>query len=84
METYTLTSKGRPATIGSGQALRLYEVMEELGGGPISLDKIVEKCEYRNYAALLETETSVTRSVKHDLVRNQDEKPGQTDSVSEK
>jgi hypothetical protein len=33
METYKLTSKGRPATLGGGQATRLYDVMEELGGG---------------------------------------------------
>jgi hypothetical protein len=46
METYTLTSKARPR-VGLGQATCLYSVMEELGGGPVTLDQIVEKCEYR-------------------------------------
>jgi hypothetical protein len=69
METYKLTSKGRPATLGDGQATRLYDVMEELGGGPLTLEQIVEKCEYRKYAALLEKETSVSRSVKFHLNR---------------
>jgi hypothetical protein len=69
METYTLTSKGKPATLGDGQASRLYDVMEELGGGPVSLQQIVEKSEYRRYAALLKTEMSVSRSVKYHLNR---------------
>jgi hypothetical protein len=32
METYTLTSKGRPTTLVDGRASRVYDVMEELGG----------------------------------------------------
>jgi hypothetical protein len=32
METYKLTSKGRPATLGDGQATRLYDVMEDWAG----------------------------------------------------
>jgi hypothetical protein len=42
MNTYTLTSKARPR-LGSGQATRLYDVMEELSGGPVTLDQIVER-----------------------------------------
>lgn len=56
METYTLTSKARPRLQG-GQETRLYDVMEELGGGPVTLEQIVKQCEYRRYAALLKTET---------------------------
>jgi hypothetical protein len=66
METYTLTSKARPR-VGLGQATCLYSVMEELGGGPATLDQIVEKCEYRGYASLLRTEPSVRASVKYHL-----------------
>jgi hypothetical protein len=66
METYTLTSKARPR-VGLGQATCLYSVMEELGGGPVTLDQIVEKCEYRCYASLLRTEPSVRASVEYHL-----------------
>jgi hypothetical protein len=66
METYTLTSKARPR-VGLGQATCLYSVMEELGGGPATLDQIVEKCEYRGYASLLRTEPSVRASVEYHL-----------------
>ena len=66
METYTLTSKARPR-VGLGQATCLYGVMEELGGGPVTLDQIVEKCEYRRYASLLKTEPSVRASVEYHL-----------------
>jgi hypothetical protein len=53
--------------MGAGQATRLYDVMEELGGGPVTLDQIVEKCEYRRYASLLRTEPSVRASVEWHL-----------------
>jgi hypothetical protein len=66
METYTLTSKARPR-VGLGQATCLYSVMEELGGGPVTLDQNVEKCEYRRYASLLRTEPSVRASVEYHL-----------------
>jgi hypothetical protein len=41
--------------------------MEELGGGPVTLDQIVEKCEYRGYASLLRAEPSVRASVEYHL-----------------
>jgi hypothetical protein len=66
MVTYTLTSKARPR-LGVGQATRLYDVMEELGGGPVTLDEIVEKCEYRRYGSLLKTEPSIGASVEWHL-----------------
>jgi hypothetical protein len=66
MNTYTLTSKARPR-LGDGQETRLYEVMEELGDGPVSLDQIVKQCEYRRYASLLKTEPSVRNSVEWHL-----------------
>ena len=66
MDTYTLTSKARPR-LGGGQETRLYEVMEELGDGPVSLDQIVKQCEYRRYASLLKTEPSVRNSVEWHL-----------------
>ena len=66
MDTYTLTSKARPR-LGDGQETRLYEVMEELGDGPVSLDQIVKQCEYRRYASLLKTEPSVRNSVEWHL-----------------
>lgn len=46
MDTYSLISKARPR-LGDGQETRLYDVMEELGGGPVTLDQIVKQCEYR-------------------------------------
>jgi len=66
MDTYTLTSKARPR-LGDGQETRLYEVMEELGDGPVSLDQIVKQCEYRRYASLLKTEPSVRNSLEWHL-----------------
>jgi len=66
MDTYTLTSKARPR-LGDGQETRLYDVMEELGDGPIALDKIVKQCEYRRYMSLLKTEPSVQASVEWHL-----------------
>jgi hypothetical protein len=36
--------------------------MEELGGGPLSLEQIVKQCEYRRYGSLLKT-ASVRDSV---------------------
>lgn len=62
MDAYTLTSKARPR-LQDGQETRLYDAMEELGGGPLTLDQIVKQCEYRRYAALLKTESSVSNSV---------------------
>lgn len=62
MDTYTLTSKARPR-LRDGQETRLYDAMEELGGGPVTLDEIVKQCEYRRYASLLKTEPSVRNSV---------------------
>lgn len=64
--TFTLTSKARPR-LRSGQETRLYEVMEELGGGPVTLDQIVRQCEYRRYGSLLKTEPSIENSVKWHL-----------------
>ncbi len=65
-ETYTLTSKARPR-LQDGQETRLYDVMEELGAGPVTLDQIVKHCEYRRYAALLKAEPSVRNSVQWHL-----------------
>lgn len=58
METYTLKSKARPSTLRGGQETRLYDVMEELGGGPVTFEQIVKQCEYRRYGTLLKTETT--------------------------
>jgi hypothetical protein len=66
MDTYILTSKAR-ARLGDGQATRLYDVMEELGGGPVTLDQIVKQCEYRRYGSLLRTEPSIRHSVEWHL-----------------
>src|ERR1700722_8074621 len=66
MGIYTLTSKARPR-LQDGQESRLYEVMEELGGGPLTLDQIVRQCEYRRYGALLRTEPSIRASVEYHL-----------------
>jgi len=66
MEAYTLVSKARPRLKG-GQESRLYEVIEELGGGPVTLDQIVKQCEYRRYSSLLKTEPSVRNSVEWHL-----------------
>ena len=66
MDTYTLMSKAR-LRLQDGQETRLFEVMEELGGGPISLEQIVKRCEYRRYQLLLKTEPSVTNSVLYHL-----------------
>ena len=62
MHTYTLASKARPR-LQDGQESRLYDVIEELGGGPLTLDQIVTQCEYRRYGALLKTEPSISNSV---------------------
>jgi len=62
METYKLTSKARPR-LQEGQETRLYDVMEELGGGPLILEQVVKQCEYRKYAFLLKTEPSIHNSV---------------------
>jgi hypothetical protein len=69
MDTFTLTSKARPP-LQDGQETRLYDVMEELGGGPATLDQIVKQCEYRRYASLLKTEPSVHNSVTWHLRRS--------------
>lgn len=66
MDSYTLTSKARPR-LQDGQETRLYDVMEELGGGPVTLTQIVKQCEYRRYASLLKTEPSVEDSVAYHL-----------------
>jgi hypothetical protein len=55
METYTLKSKARPSTLRDGQETRLYDVMEELGGGPLTFETIVKQCEYRRYQTKTET-----------------------------
>jgi hypothetical protein len=68
MDTYTLISKARPS-LGEGQETRLDDVMEELGGGPVTLEQIVKQCEYRRYAALLKTEPSIQNSVEYHLRR---------------
>jgi hypothetical protein len=68
MDTYALTSKARPRLQG-GQETRLYDVMEELGGGHLTLDQIVKQCEYRRYASLLKTEPSISNSVTWHLRR---------------
>ena len=68
MDTFMLTSKARPR-LQDGQETRLYDVMEELGGGPATLDQIVKQCEYRRYASLLKTEPSVRNSVTWHLRR---------------
>lgn len=56
MDTYTLASKARPR-LQDGQETRLYDAIEELGGGPLTLDQIVKQCKYRRYESLLKTET---------------------------
>ena len=66
MDAYTLTSKATPR-LQDGQETRLYEVMEELGGGPVTLDQIEKKCEYRRYGALFKTETSIRKSLEYHL-----------------
>lgn len=66
MDIYTLASKARPR-LQAGQETRLYDVMEELGSGPVTLEQIVKKCEYRRYASLLKTEPSIQNSVTHHL-----------------
>jgi len=66
MDNYTLTSKGRPR-LGDGQETRIYDVMEELGHGPVTSDQIVKQCEYRRYGSLLQTEPSIRNSVEWHL-----------------
>ena len=66
MDTYKLVSQARPR-LGDGQEVRLYDVMEELGNGPITLDQILKQCEYRRYGALLRAEPSVRNSVRFHL-----------------
>jgi len=55
MDTYTLKAKARPSTLRNGQETRFYDVMEELGGGPVTLEQIVKRCEYRRYQSKTET-----------------------------
>ena len=62
MDSYRLTSMARPR-LQDGQETRLYEVLEELGDGPHTLDQIVSQCEYRRYGSLLKTEPSIRSSV---------------------
>jgi hypothetical protein len=66
MGIYKLISQARPR-LRDGQETRLYDVLEELGVGPVTLDQIVKQCEYRRYAALLKTEPSVRNSVEYHL-----------------
>lgn len=66
MDTYTLTSKAKPR-LSEGQAECLYKVMEDLNGGPATLEQIVEQCECRRFRSLLKTEPSVEASVKYHL-----------------
>jgi len=63
---HALISKARPR-LGDGQETRLYDVMEELGDGPVTLDQIVKQCEYRRYGSLLRTEPSIRDSVEWHL-----------------
>jgi hypothetical protein len=67
LESYKLKSKARPATVGDRQALRVYELMEELGGGPATMEEILKLAEYRKYRFLLVKETSVERSIRYHL-----------------
>jgi hypothetical protein len=62
MDTCTLTSKATPR-LQDGQETRLYDVMEDLGGGPVTLEQIVKQCEYRRYRSLLKAEPSISNSV---------------------
>jgi len=66
MTRYRLTSKARPR-LQDGQETRLYDVMEELGGGPLTLEEIVKQCEHRRYRSLLKTELSIRNSVEFHL-----------------
>jgi hypothetical protein len=66
MDAYTLISKARPR-LGDGQEARLYDVMEELGDGPVTLEQIAKQCEYRRYGSLLKTEPSIRNSVEWHL-----------------
>lgn len=68
MNAYTLTSKARPR-LQDGQETRLYDVMEELGGGPLTIEQVVKQCEYRRYGSLLKTEPSIQNSVEWHLRR---------------
>lgn len=56
MDTYELTSKAQPR-LQDGQETRLYQAMDDLGGGPATFDQIIKQCEYRRYRSLLKTET---------------------------
>ena len=38
-----------------------YDVTEELGGCPVTLDEIVRQCEYRRYGSLLKAEPIALR-----------------------
>ena len=68
MDTYKLKSQAR-SRLQDGQETRLYDVMEELGGGPMTLDQIVKQCKYRRYGALLKSEPSIGNSVMWHLRR---------------
>ena len=61
MGSYTLTSKARPR-LKEGQESRLYTAMEDLNGGPATLEQIVKQCKYRRYESLLKTE-SIEKSI---------------------
>lgn len=65
MDTYRLTSKARPR-LQDGQETRLYDAMEDLGGGPATLEQIIKQCKHRRYESLLKTET-IEKSVEWHL-----------------
>lgn len=67
MDAYELTSQAWPK-LGKGQAEALYKIMlEDLGGGPATMEQILEKCKYRHYEAHLIREKSIQRSVEYHL-----------------
>jgi hypothetical protein len=40
-------------------------MVDDLNGGPATMDQIVKQAEYRKYQYLFKTETSVERSIRH-------------------
>jgi phosphoserine phosphatase len=70
VESYRLVSRAQPATLGNKQALRVYEVMDELNEElkrPATMDEIVKKAEYRKYRYLLVTEPDMEASLRYHL-----------------
>jgi 2-phosphoglycerate kinase len=72
VESYRIVSRAQPGTVGNKQALRVYEVMDELNEElkrPATMDEIVKKAEYRKYRYLLVTEPDMEASLRYHLRR---------------